>query len=254
MTTKYTIDGHAVEVVQALSEGFLVRSIYECDGEEPRESTPWVCESVFNSAPTLKFDARIEQLRATVLELEEKQRKLREDTTKADAGNKALLKKCEQYEALKLLEQYLDGKITHYVNINGYSVPEIIPIGETQSEYSRGELKLLCLFGSSKGSLNWKLNRYSDGSGSYSDVFPCTSLEAANEILKTWILNDSAETADRPTDRVIQAAAKFNLPLPEGYKQKHLEKRLNGIRENIDSLKKIVQHQEAIYNSLLPTT
>jgi hypothetical protein len=101
----------------------------------------------------------------------------------------AAISKLKQMPALKRIEDFISGKITHFV-ICGHGDVKIAPFAEAMMENSdrwNKPTKLLTLFGETSGELQWRINRYSDGSGSNHDVIPATSLEDANEAAAGYI-------------------------------------------------------------------
>ena len=123
----------------------------------------------------------------------------------------------QQYEGLQHLEDFILGKVTHYVVTERWQVPRIIDFDDTEAEYARNrEKRLLTLFGNSEGNLAWQLNRYADGSGGSTQVIPCRSLEEAQEVLSEKLLARMENVVDR---RLLEAALAHNIPLPEAYRE-----------------------------------
>jgi hypothetical protein len=53
--------------------------------------------------------------------------------------------------------------------------------------YDKHSLRLLVLYGTNKGDLEWKLSYYSDGCGNSEHVYPCISLEEAQQRVNTIV-------------------------------------------------------------------
>ncbi len=88
-------------------------------------------------------------------------------------------------ESVSSLVNFLSGSY-QWIVINDYSLKPPIPFADVleklESDYSRVRydgLKLLTLFGKSDGNLEFRINHYSDGSGSNTRIFPFLSHEDA---------------------------------------------------------------------------
>lgn len=107
-------------------------------------------------------------------------------------------------------------------------------------------MRLLTLYGMSKGNLEWKLNQYSDGSGNNATtVHPCCSYEEAIEKL-TEILNSKVskqlESGKISEDYITKAAKRYNITLPQEYidaVDKQIQERLqNAVNTSMEELAK----------------
>jgi len=143
--------------------------------------------------------------------------------------------KYAKYEQLNHLDDFIAGKITYYVFL-GYS-PKIVEFDNSACECGHGcrDTKLLSLFGKSNGDLQWRLGKYSDGSGSFEEVFPCTSFEQAVSKLQEFITSmmDSG-----PSMSIVEAAEKYNLKIDAKYVMAAINKKLKAYYDEADSLKK----------------
>jgi len=173
-----------------------------------------------------------------VRELSQTKSELLKQVAEIQKDEKSRFLKYKQYKQLKTLDKFLDGKITHYAILD-YR-PEIIDSKEAKSEYGDGALRLLVLYGKSNGDLTWKLNRYYDGSGSYTEVIPCISYEEALEEMQKWI---DSKMNDVPNNGVIQTAQKYNLRISEDYVNKYkiqerevLDKSIKACQGKLDNL------------------
>jgi hypothetical protein len=219
---KYLVDGSAVEVVEELTSGFLVQSYYSYgDDEEPYLDRTGIkiVDRVFDTPPVAKFhesiqrlNDEIDQLKQTKANLLAEQKAYQKDIEEASAKRK-------QHEQLRLLDDFIDGKITHYVEFYWNGEPNIVEFQDAKCGYDRKKLKLLTLFGDSNGNLEWKLSAYSDGSGCSSTVVPTTSYEQAVEVAKSHItdlLQDAKRSAVQST---VNIADKWGVPVPDDYRK-----------------------------------
>ena len=102
------------------------------------------------------------------------------------------------------------------------------------------QLKLLTLFGRADGSMGWRVNRYSDGSGGDKDIYPCISYEDAKGFLETKIkeeieTNEANKRPDHVTRYMIEAKKKYGLCMPsEGKIKEYYKKAANDLSEVIE--------------------
>jgi chorismate mutase len=180
---KYLADGRQVEVVQHLESGFLVQTYY---GMFDPESGPYldsgnlqIVERVFDEPPVAVFHESITELNEEIERLKQTKASLLSECKEVEKAVAEAKAKRDRHEQLRLLDDFIAGKITHYVEIQ-YREPRIIEFSEATCDGGRDKkLRLLTLFGNSDGKLDWKLNRYRDGSGHDSTVIPVTSYEEA---------------------------------------------------------------------------
>lgn len=192
----YGIHGEKAEYIIAHDGGHIVAPIYEREddfGHAMEESdTPVLWSKVFAIPPTEVLESKIGELE---LELSEKRSELslvRKQINEANAERQKSLALIKQNATLARIEEYLEGKFQFFVTVPGYGKPFITPAqealqnGGTESEnrYSRPPMKLLTLFGDSKGDLSWRISRYSDGSGGADEVIPCHNMEEAIEVIR----------------------------------------------------------------------
>lgn len=240
MKTKYLDDGQQVIVVEETKSGFVVEPLYlDEDGEQFPGNYIFV-NRVHNEPPTKSYHkdvtlliAHAEQLRNEVKELEEKHWKLENDIRAGQRDYASKIDKLKRLPQLELLEDFVDGKITHLFYQCNYS-PMITEFRKDVDEYSRGELKLLTLHGNTKGDLQWKINRYSDGSGGYTEVVPCISFEQAKEKAQMWI---NGLEKERYTNTLGKFASEHGLTIPAEFIKHEQQKRYSEITKRLDELK-----------------
>ena len=241
MATKYDQHGNEYETITQLPNGsWVARPVYETQDDGP----PWTGDPevilcrLFDEPPRAKVDAELAELTAKAAAARAELEGLRRDIRQTALDGKARLAKLAQYDQLKRLEDFLDGKITHYVMAD-YGPPTIITLAQSKAEYSDRDLRLLCLFGTTNRSLIWKLNRYNDGSGYYSYVFPCCSFDeakqTADKIFADHFAGKSVDgDATHPSRGWIDAADKIGIAVPEAYRSavvtEEAESRANEIK------------------------
>lgn len=224
----YDEHGNAYNYIAASQGEHIVREVledFEYGGSYSGEVR--VLRNVFTSADggRQKMESQLarlnDQIAAARLELHEVQCAIH-------SANKEVSERAErlkQHEQLAFLDDYLQGKITHYVEISDYGYGcEIIPVNST-SDIERGDRKfrLLTLSGSEdyRGRIHWQLNRYSDGSGSNKTVYPCRSLEEAQTKARQFLEAAIAEFLAKPegsrnvTAPLLQCCEKHDVAVPQ---------------------------------------
>jgi hypothetical protein len=216
-TTKYTVNGQEVEVIQQLNDGtYLIEPMLEYEVEDfggevywrSYSGRPYVVDAVFDKPPLEKYHKDIDELATTNLNLREELSKIRADITIAKqelAATTKELSTCDQYSQLI---SFINNEITHVVDISGYgdSFVNILTFKEAFEDNdgynNRRGLKLLTLYGDTNGDLQWKINQYRDGSGSSNrTIIPFTSYDSAKEF------------AFKRIDEKLQTLLETNKPL-----------------------------------------
>lgn len=239
-TIVYDRAGHEAKYVVPLPGGdHLVRPgvTYYSDGPEQNEDISYegVAEwyEVFLKPPVEALNAEVAALNAVLVDLRKTIRVVTEERRVLDTQMAARKDHIKQHEQLAQLDDYIAGKITHFVIKDmGYDGEHCRAIAirpfdqamKTEERWDRsGGLKLLTLFGKSKGDLTWRINRYSDGSGSHHDeAIPCTSLEQARAVaiglyegqLAAWRANPRPDGAWNAA-QIVEHAKRLDLPVPQ---------------------------------------
>lgn len=189
----FDINGRSASYLARSADGHVVQPIYEHeDYDEPQYGSPQVWREVFRTAPTEKVHGEIAALQnrlAIDRAALDAVRKMRADEDREYTQRVASRK---QFAQLQKLDDYIAGKITHFVVQRSYSESVSIEtfdsfIKSTEDRYER-KLRLLALYGDSKGNLSWNVDRYSDGSGNDSGYYwPATSYEEAMQKAAEWL-------------------------------------------------------------------
>jgi len=192
---KYTTDGKKVAVIGKLNNAeTIVQEIYVGkDGSEIPAGEQFVVKSLLDEPRETWLSKKTREIEDTYKrmdkELDRRCREMRsaEDFAKAKVASLKKLGNAAADEQLATLEAFAEGKITHLVESASYSGPTIAPFDEKLADYWDGRvegIKLLTLFGESDGSLSWRLNQYSDGSGGRHEVIPVWSYDEAVSIVQ----------------------------------------------------------------------
>lgn len=132
-----------------------------------------------------------------------------------------LRKKLADVPALKRIDDFVAGRITHFAMIGGYSAPCVRTIKEATTDkgehsWSKPEVRLVSLLGDSNGNLLWQVNRYRDGSGSWESAVPCASEEEARalcaEDVRTRLM--AWKGPGYNTTDLVKMAEQYGVPVP----------------------------------------
>jgi len=200
-TYAWAEDGRKVYVTHITTEGYYVvegmeAQVYGDEVYEERGST-WVAARLYAQPPKPVIDEQIEKAKADLEAVREKYREVTNAVYNAERENKDRFAKLAKYKGLELLEDFIDGKVTHVVWTE-YNGAIIKTIEDALTYYEDGGygrprtangFKLVTLFGNSKGDLTWRVSQYRDGSGgSDQEIIPCRSYDDAvakrNEVLR----------------------------------------------------------------------
>lgn len=222
---KYLKNGKAVEVVSVLQDGhgFVVRDYFETFGEvdgEPvleLDDRVHIVKRVFDDAPTEKIHAEVAEAQQRLADIVGKISEARNELRVVEQERKAVLAKLQQMPALKRLEDWVDGKVTHFVTLS-YGTVSILTKDElrcdSESNYRERRApvrwKLITLFGDANGNLMWEANKYSDGSGSWScECWMCCSEEEARVLAAQVIDRELLPERNYYRESLIKSADKI---------------------------------------------
>jgi len=216
-------------------EGFLNNThyvlpevvMYDWEGEEASDwgaVTQW--PEVFPKPPTAVLEARVAELSKQCQEIQAKEREVNARIYDQERLEKEMQKRvketAKQYPAFQRVFDFLDGKITHVVNVSEMTIQTYADSFELRS-YGRVEgLQLVSLLGGSKGDLSFRVNHYSDGSGSWKEIVPVKSYEEGVEIVRECWLKKIEEFREHNShwkysfaETVIKKAAEFGFEAPD---------------------------------------
>lgn len=241
----YLIDGEEVEVIERVASGVIVRRAYtsysndEDDGDgESAFGQPELVPAVYDRPPVLRMapeipelEAREKQLRIRIAGLEAKARELAAAESRVD-------KLLNFAPAMARLEDVLSGRVTHYLENHEYGSLRVIEAdrGAVRDTDDRGrwtgDTRLLCLFGKSSGDLQWRINRYCDDSGGWTDVEPFTSRDAAIARLQSLV---DAFAGEKPYRQgaLHKAAKEYGLQIPKALEEAVTKARREGLKKKV---------------------
>lgn len=229
------------------------------------ECPPEFWRDVFEKPPVRKLDEDVrkknEELISKSAELSKIEKEInlkKRELDNIEKDSRERLNKLKNIEALKYLEDFIDGKITHYVKFSGYNWATIENCGFEIVEHNKEILsskedwnknrnfKLISLFGKSNGDLQWNINRYSDGSGNYTAIIPFKSYEDALEYCKNLWSKEiiKLNTEGKISHNIYVSAMKYNLEIPKNVVEYFLNKeaeiklkQMNELQTNVGKIK-----------------
>jgi hypothetical protein len=271
-TIVYDRSGHEARYVTRLPNGgHLVRprvTYYDGDSEDISYEGVAEWHEVFLKPPVEVLNAEVAALDAKLEDLRKAIRVRCDEQRVLDAQMATRKDRLKQHEQLAQLDDFIAGKITHFVIKDmGYAVEHCRAIAidtfdhamKEDTQWSRGALKLLTLFGGSKGDLTWRLNRYSDGSGSHHDeVIPCTSLDQARAIatrlyedqLAAWRANLQVKGA-WCASQILEHAKRLEQPIPQDAVDAVHREAVERARKQLDAARHAVAKAEGDLSAAL---
>jgi hypothetical protein len=224
-TTVYDIHGRAGAYVARAANGHIVEPMHQVDDDdEPRFSEAHTWREVFTKPPVEKLHAEVaeveKQLDAARLAL----RVVQEQRRQFDADERARLARLKKHAHLSRVDDYIEGRITHFVTIGRYgegvSVKTFDQVMKEPERRSR--LPLLVLYGDpyADSEMRTEWCRLSDGNDL--KVLPCASLEEATAKAHAELASRFAAFIKGPKDNHghsyltsdAAAAAALGAPIP----------------------------------------
>jgi hypothetical protein len=251
--TVFSDNGQELELVATTGDGYVVMPVYDGgDNEPPYTGEPFVIRKVYAEPPVAKWNKEVEDLVNRANDKRTELLDLTKQFTEFQKSEKDRLNRLKRHGQLALLDDYLAGKITYMVVHPDYGQISVMTVAEALKDEGKYEknMKLLTLYGSSKGDLQFHIERYSDGSGpnSYKKCWPFLSEFAATEYAKKLIAQQlTAAVADanvRDYSALITNAETFSVDVPielrdrpDKIKQAYKIKRIAYLTAELEKLK-----------------
>lgn len=248
--------------------GHLVRPL-EMRGDEEYPGDIEMHRQVFEEPPVRKRATELEQIEA---DIERARQRLSEQHREYHRLQRELPERMKvlaaRDRALTRIEAVLDGRITHWV-VDKHGNLEIIGHDEAIKSDESGwqeKTKLVTLWGQSGGDLEWRIHRYSDGSGSsHQMAWPCISEADAIEVLARVhgeCVADVTTPEAEPwkVQRAITNADRYDLPVPPSWRvlmasrraaddlesQAKKERELHAVKKAVKASKKALARAKAL--------
>lgn len=253
----WTESGNKAEYVSVIGGQHAVRLIYaeqERDDDEPYEyPAPRIdtVDRVFAKAPVEVIDAEVSKRQAALEDIVRRTLDKRRELTDLERRQKETLKNLQQHEELAHLEDWLAGKITHFVVVDSYKTTVRVQAWdaamEMKSDYGNGRgFDLLVLSAGWDKVLKWQRKE----TPRYQYLRPHTSEDAAIADAITVItqsLADAVKSKDviHSLGELIKSADLFKVDVPE-----HLRTTLaNRQRAHIQTYLDKARNEVAVYEA-----
>ena len=140
-----------------------------------------------------------------------------------------------------MLINFLSGNIKYLVDIGEYNHLTIYDFDSYLINNGKSGLKLLSIFGNSKGDIFYGSSSNSEGYGTYNNIVPFDDKEKALKYLKTVFYERLKKGLN---DKLMKTAEEYNLEIPEHLLKEWKNQCKNNLEKRIISLKEDIQKLE----------
>ena len=244
----YTPEGLAVEYVGAAQGGYLALRVYvdEEDREWP-DDTPQFYRTLYAKPRTQALAAEVKELGEEINRRREELDGIERKIVEFENISRAMTKRFKQHAALQRIDDWIEGRMTHFVQVSEYGGVSVWErdalLRDGQDRHDKKEIRLVCLFGRSNGDLQWEINRYRDGSGQWTDCFPCGSEDEAKKIAAQAVGEFWKSDNEYRRMAATQSALKMGLQVPA--------ERIKALRDReiADAQKTVKEAEERLANA-----
>jgi len=249
----FTKKGQKVAILEDLKDGqFLVQEVYMDDNDkEVLAGDKWVARDLHDTPPLTYQEKQMEKHRIELSQMEQEV-----ENEKRNLRNvKSTLRQQRRAFASHLTSDFEKVKEHIYNVLTGeykYAVQDdrIIPIDEFLSKSHHGEMiKLVSLFGSSEGDLEYRLFRYSDGSGGGMPFTLHTTLKSAKERVLKYMKNSISNRVNYSYNEVLYAR-NHDIPLDREKLNKLITKLVKTAGEHANSAKHYRKREVACWRQI----
>lgn len=256
METKYLSDGRKVVVLGKLnSQEMIVQEVFVTkSGDEIPSGESFTTKSLHDE-PVLSWQkkeeqrlkSRMESIKKAINDEELNLKKAKKKTKAYQEQLKQVSLLIENFDESKLetLVQFMTGSIKYLVN-DSYSISDPV---DMMSEIAINDswgiddgIKLCSVLGKSNGDLTYKINRYSDGSGGYHEVYPFTNYEDAIDHIKKRAEKKIEE--NRLSSKDYKKCSELGIEFSDFHQRKYIEHTNKNIKESISKKKEEIKKEE----------
>ncbi len=251
---KYTSDGRKVVIIGSLnSQETIVQEIFVVEGQEVPSGENFVVKSL-HDAPAISWkEKRIAEIDKAFIDRERSDERAKESLRVIQREMKDRISylrsvvKNLKPEVFDGLELWLGGEVRFVVHLR-YSTVQILTTEDFSlsnvDRYDTG-LRLLSLFGRDDGTLSYHLNQYSDGSGSWTEIYPFRTFEEAKEKATELIRGITSYSAE-----LVKFATDNNIPLDANKLQTFNDARWSQAEKAVQSAKESLERANVNLASL----
>lgn len=260
----YDVDGRKVELIAFTDdERYVVSKTMQVEYYDDvyyEQGETCILDRLFDLPPKEVVDSEVAALRKEKERLTALNSELRTKAHLAEKDVADRIKRLQKYEALELVEDFLEKRITHFLIEEHYDYKIVDLDGLKDDDKWSPQFRMVSLFGKKGGDPEWKICRYSDGSGNdWKRLIPCLSEDDAKEKrvkLITDSLNSSRASAqaNNPywTSQIVNAALKYGVPVPDDlleyrnqYERKAIADKRSRAQQNIERYQKEIDEANA---------
>lgn len=257
--TVYLLDGRECEYVATANDRHIVRPIYDTD-QGPWLGQDEIVSGVFVNPPTERLQAEVRDLEDKIAALRASHMEATREVSDSEREVKQRIARLAKFKTLERIEDYIEGRITHFVVTHEYGLSVEVQTADealkTVDRYVSKDMRLLCLFGNTKGDFTWRVNRWSDGSGSWEEKQPFCSegeaIEYAREICRDRLAAAVSQTHTGQWGSLFDSCRKLGLVIPQAMLDRHQADQQAGAKKAVEDAKAKLAQAEARLAEVTP--
>jgi hypothetical protein len=243
----YDIRGRVGSYVGPSQHGHVVEPLYESDDDDSHYGDAQTWPEVFATAPRERLAAELADLLGEINEGQAKLRAVQAEVHAAEQVKRDVLRRAKTEPQLADLHLWLEGKATHIVALDTYSV-EIGTVKEVLMTNDRDRsLRLLSLYVDPKEN-SYRVQRasYSDGSGhNFTTCRLASSEEHAKEVAREYIAQQLVSGHQQHSrDTWICWAIQFDVPVTDAQRQFLADREAESATKHLEYARQT--HQRAV--------
>lgn len=240
----FSIHGQAGSYVARTSSGHLVEPIYDAEDDGPHYADTVTWREVFTTPPVERLHAEVTKIEATLNDARQALTAVLAERRNTDNEHQARLTRLKKHAHLSRVDDYIEGRITHFVEWSRYSDQiSVKTFDQVMKRESRSELPLLVLYGGyyDREMRDTKWCMLSDGDSL--KVIPCTSREEAMEkaqvevglVFAAWRTDPNGNYGHTRLPDIAAAALASGLVVPDDVTARvaemNAEKKANAVKK-----------------------
>ena len=189
-TTVYLLDGREAEYVAPNpGGGHIIQPFYEAEGWD---GDPYIergnidiAADIFRAPPTEKIQSEIAAMIAERDAVQSEIWALQADKHEAERDTNARAERLKRHADTAMIDKFVSGQIHYLVVDEGYGWKARKWPDEFKDHPDRNhssEIRLIGMHGTINGKREWRVNRWSDGSGGSNPFFACETEEEAKAL------------------------------------------------------------------------
>lgn len=211
----YDIRGNAYRYIGPCAAGHVAEPVYEADDDEPHYDEPQTLREVFAEPPRHKLAADLSEVTAKVQAKRDELNALTSEAWSAQANRRNVERIAKEDERFADLSLWLDGKATHIVAFDVYSV-SYGPIKEMldKKDSYRTQMRLLGFYVDPDASRYWTgRSSYSDGSARQTPCRLASSEEHALQLAREYVAQQIKDGGGNFPVAWLREAKRLGMPI-----------------------------------------